>query len=242
MPKYSSAIVIGASSGIGAELVRQLAQQGTRVAAVARRIDRLSALSTEFPNLVIPIQHDVTAFDEIPGLFQKLTGQLGGLDIMIYNAGVMPEVGFTEFDFTKDKYMVDVNLLGGIAWLNQAAIRFQGTKSGIILGVSSVAGDRGRAGQPVYNATKAAFTTYLEALRNRLSRYGVKVVTVKPGPVETEMTVHLKMKNMMSPQTAAQIILEKSSRDGEHYLKAFHWLAFLIIRNIPSGLFRKIKI
>lgn len=242
MPQFSTAIVVGASSGIGAELVRELASSGTRVAAVARRLDKLEALAAEFPNLVISIEHDATNFHEVPVLFQDITLQLGGLDLIIYNAGVMPEVGMTEFNFEKDKYMIEVNLLGAIAWLNQAATRFQGTKTGTIIGVSSVAGERGRAGQPVYNASKAAFTTYLEALRNRLSLHGVCVVTVKPGPVDTEMVSHLKMKGMMPAATAAKIILSKSGKDGEHYLLYFHKIAFLIIRNIPSVIFRRLKI
>lgn len=242
-PRYRHAIVVGASSGIGLEIARQLAESGCRVAAVARRKERLDTLAAEYSDgRVLPFQHDVTCYEQVPSLFQEITKQLGGLDLVVYGSGVMPEVGWHEYNFEKDRQMVEVNLLGAIAWLNQAAIRFENTGSGTILAIGSVAGDRGRAGQPVYNTTKAALATYMEALRNRLSRYGVRVVTIKPGPTETEMTSHLKMRGAMRPEDAARLALRKSAKAGEHYLKFTHRIAFAVIRRIPSWLFRKLKI
>lgn len=242
MSGYRQAIVIGASSGIGHALVERLAKGGCRVAAIARRKDRLEALAAAYPSQVLAFEHDVVDAETVPGLFQEATKQLGGLDLVIYAAGVMPEVGATEFSFEKDRLMVEVNLLGAIAWLNQAAIRFQNTRRGTIVGIGSVAGDRGRYAQPVYNATKAALATYLEALRNRLDRLGVRVVTIKPGPVQTEMTARLHLRGAMSAESAARLILIKSRRTGEHYLKFGHWLAFGVVRNIPSAIFRRLRV
>jgi len=239
---YSYAIVIGASSGIGEQIVRQLVIDGTKVAAVARRADRLDKLAEDYPGQVLTVPHDVTHYSDVPGLFQEITKQLGGLDLIVYAAGVMPEVTEHEYPFEKDRQMVEVNLLGAIAWLDQAALRFENTKSGTIVGIGSVAGERGRYGQPVYNTTKAALATYLETLRNRLSRYGVRVVTIKPGPTETEMTARLHMKGMMSASQTATIILAKSKKNGEFFVKFTHKIAFAIIRNIPSWIFRKLKI
>ena len=238
---YARAIIVGASSGIGAELAKQLAHEGTEVALVARRLERLEAIAEGNSRMHV-YEHDVTAFDEVPAIFQRITGDLGGLDLIIYASGVMSEVGPSEFNFDKDKEMVDVNLLGAIAWLNQAAIRFEGVGAGTIVGIGSVAGDRGRSGQPVYNTTKAALATYLEALRNRLAKKGVRVVTIKPGPVDTEMTQRIRLRGAMSAERAAEIILAKSTRTGEHYLKLGHRIAFYIIKRIPSPLFRKTKI
>jgi len=241
-PSYRYAVVIGASSGIGAELVKQLAASGCKVAAVARRKDLLEKLSAENPDLVSTYEHDVANPAEAPALFQKMTFDLGGLDLFIYCAGAMPEVGPQEFDFAKDKLMVDVNITGAIAWLNEAATRFGNVGHGALVGIGSVAGDRGRYGQPVYNASKAFLATYMEALRNRLNKRGVKVVLIKPGPTATEMTAHLNLKNAMPATTAASIILAKSNKAGEHYLKLTHKVAFAIIRNIPSPIFRKLSI
>lgn len=242
MNSYKYAIVIGASSGIGREIALQLAQAGCHVAALGRREDRLRELEALRPDRIRTYVHDVTNYRQVPALFQQITGDLGGLDLVVYAAGTMPAVALNEFDFEKDRTMVEVNLLGAIAWLNQAAIRFQGAQHGTIVGIGSVAGDRGRAGQPVYNTTKAALATYLEALRNRLSRHGVRVVTVKPGPVDTEMTAGLGRAGMMSATEAARRILTKSHHTGEHYLKLSHRILFFVIRNIPSWIFRRTKL
>lgn len=242
MPNYQYAIVVGASSGIGRELARQLAQSGTRVAAVARRAERVESLATEFPGRVFAFAHDVTDYESVPGIFQEITHQLGGLDLVIYAAGVMPEVGPHEYSFAKDREMIEVNVLGAMAWLDQTATRFEGTRHGTIIGIGSVAGDRGRVGQPAYNTSKAALATYLESLRNRLAKFGVRVVTIKPGPTATEMTASLHLSGMMEASQVARIILAKSAKNGEHYVKFTHRVIFAIIRGIPSFIFRKLKI
>jgi decaprenylphospho-beta-D-erythro-pentofuranosid-2-ulose 2-reductase len=241
MKQFKHALVIGASSGIGAELVRQLARSGVKVAAVARRKDRLDTLVAELGDQVLAFEHDVTHYDEAPALFQEIALKLGGLDLVIYSAGVMPTVGPHEYSFEKDRQMIEVNLLGAIAWFDLAAERFENTRHGSIVGIGSVAGDRGRSGQPVYNTSKAALTTYLEALRNRLAKVGVSVVTIKPGPTATEMTSHLHS-SKMDPAQVAAIILKKADRTGEHYVKFAHRIAFGIIRRIPSPVFRRLSV
>ena len=242
MPRFKHAIVVGASSGIGRELVRQLASDGSKVVAVARRADRLEELRSEFPDHVVPVVHDVTEFAEVPFVFQEATKALGGLDLIVYASGVMPEVGWHEFSFAKDREMVDVNVLGLVAWVNAAADRMQNTKHGSIVAIGSVAGDRGRSKQPVYNASKAFVATYMEAIRNRLARYGVKVVTVKPGPVQTEMTASLHIKGAMPADVAAAKILAASDKTGEHYLKLTHRIVFYVLKRVPSPIFRRLKI
>jgi short-subunit dehydrogenase len=239
--KHKTAIIIGASSGIGREIVRILASQGTIVAAVARRKPMLDELAAEFPGKVLVFEHDVLNTDEVPELFLEITKQLGGLDLFVYNSGVMPEVESSEFDFKKDMDMVNVNIVGAIAWCNQAANRFQHTKHGCLVGIGSVAGDRGRQLQPVYNASKAFLHSYMESMRNRLCRYGVIVSTIKPGPVDTDLAKHMKMKKMSARQ-AAEICVSKFHKNGEHYLAFFHRFAFYIIKRIPSPIFRKLKL
>ncbi|HEY3782200.1 MAG TPA: SDR family NAD(P)-dependent oxidoreductase [Fimbriimonadaceae bacterium] len=239
---FRHAIVIGGSSGIGEELVKQLAASGYKVAAVGRNEAKLREIATPYAGTVITFKHDVREYDKVPALFQEITKQLGGLDLFIYSSGVMPDVEMDEYDFDKDRAILETNLLGAVAWLDQAAIRFDKTGAGTIVGIGSVAGDRGRGGMPAYCTSKAALATYLESLRNRLSTKGVKVVTIKPGPTATPMTVNSKFKNMMPADKAAALILQKSKSGGEHYLALPHRVIFFVLRNVPSFIFRRMRI
>ena len=205
--QWKNALIIGASSGIGAELARQLAEQGCAVALIARREAELRRVAEAIQNAGNPAArvyiHDARDVEGVSQLFQQIAHDLGGLDLVIYAAGVMPPIAPGEYSLEKDRQMIEVNVLGAMAWLNEAAQRFERAKSGTIVGISSVAGERGRYSMPAYSTSKAALTTYLEALRNRLARHGVKVVTVKPGPVATPMTEGLKMPLMIPAERAA---------------------------------------
>jgi short-subunit dehydrogenase len=90
--------------------------------------------------------------------------------------------------------------------------------------------------------SKAALASYLESLRNRLHKLGVCVVTIKPGPTETEMTQNLNWKGMMSAADVAAITLRKANKPGEHYVKFTHRIIFAIIRRIPGKIFRRLPI
>jgi short-subunit dehydrogenase len=250
MPRrFQHALVVGASSGIGEALARRLAADGGRVAMVARRQDRLREVADEInasagEELALTYAHDVCDVDEVPELFQRICRDLGGLDILIYSSGVMHGVAFDEFDTTKDVEMIRVNLVGAVAWLNPAAERFGRLKYGTIVGIGSVAGDRGRCKNPGYNTTKAGLHTYLEALRNRIGRYGVRVVTIKPGFVQTPMTEGLPgMFWLLSADRAAEIILRKARRGAVTAYAPARWrLVMWIIRSIPSFIFKRLKV
>ncbi len=245
--KPKCALVVGASSGIGAAVARQLAREGWTVALVARRAEELDKLAAQInersgATRAIPLANDVTRYDTVPAAFDAAVGKLGGLEMVVYAAGVMPPVGPEEYDFAKDRQMVEVNLLGMIAWLNQAAEFFSRLGGGTIVGIGSVAGDRGRRGQPGYNASKGAQAIYLESLRNRLDSKGVRVVTIKPGPVDTPMTRNLgRMPFMISAEQAGRDIVAAARKSrGTVYIPLRWGLIMLIIRHIPSFIFRKL--
>lgn len=246
--KFRTAIIVGASSGIGAGLVVALASRGTRVAAVARRKTSLQALAAScsgYDGEVIIREHDVLDVADAPIAFDELIESLGGsVDLIIYSAGVMPEVEEGEYNTLKDRNMVEVNFTGAIAWLNLAATHMESRGSGTLVGISSVAGDRGRRGNPVYTATKAGLSAYLEALRNRVSRYGVHVVTVKPGPVETDMTRGTPQPLMISVDRCVSGILSAVDRERPmtKYIPGVWRTIMSIIRLVPSVVFRRTNI
>ncbi len=236
------ALVVGASSGIGEALARALAAEGFHLALVARRADRLQALAAELPH-ARAYPHDVTDYDAVPDLFQRILRDLHHLDVVAYVAGVMPPVAPDEYDFTKDRAMVEVNLLGAMAWLGQAAQLFGTLGGGHIVGVSSIAGDRGRVKNPAYHASKAGLTTYLESLRNRLGRKGVHVLTVKPGFVDTAMTQGQDgLFWLIPPEQAARDILKGLKRRKQTIYTPARWrLVALALHHIPSFIFRRLS-
>jgi len=242
-------IIIGASDGIGAALARKLAKEGYILALVARRKDKLHTLCAEINSAekdaeVFPYVHDVTNYQEIPDLLSKIVADVGGLDLVVYMAGVNFPPGLTNYNFEGDRKMVEVNLIGAMAWLSPVAEMFQNAKAGQIVGISSVAGDRGRIGNPGYNTSKAGFTTYLEALRNRLTRHGVNVLTVKPGFVNTEMLKAAQGGTffVITPERAAEDIYKAMHKRKQLIYTApiWRWI-MLIIQYVPSVIFRRMS-
>ena len=232
--RFKRALIVGASSGIGRAVAQQLAAQGCQVACVARRAESLGENTR-------PYVHDVTHYDEIPVLFQQICQELGGLDLIVYASGVMPSVGAEEFTFEKDKQMVEVNVLGAIGWLNEAATRFGNTQSGTIVGIGSVAGERGRAPKPVYGATKAFLDCYLESLRNRLGTRGVRVITIKPGPTDTPMATEHVGRKLPVKEAARQILAAAESGKQIAFVPGMLRFVFTIIRSLPSPIMQRLK-
>jgi len=237
-------IVVGASSGIGEAIVHRLVADGAEVAAVARRKDLLDALVTLHPGKVRAYVHDVEETDEAPGLWQRISSELGDVDTLVYASGVMPNLEEGEYSFEKDRQMIAVNLLGAMAWMNLAAAKFQAQKSGTIVGISSIAGEHGRRGNPAYCTSKAAMTTYLESLRNRTSRYGVNVVTIKPGFVKTAMVGGRdKLLWIIPPEKAARrsLAIARKGSSASGFVPRRWWLVALIVRMLPSFIFRRLN-
>ena len=237
-------VVVGASSGIGEAIVRRLAIDGAKVAAIARRKELLDRIAADHPERVRPYAHDVEETDDVPALWERIDADLGGIDTLIYASGVMLAIVEGEYSFEKDRQMIAVNLLGAMAWMNLAAARFQAAKGGTIVGISSIAGERGRRGNPAYFTSKAAMSTYLESLRNRCSRYGVNVVTVKPGFVDTAMTAGRQgLLWLIPPERAAARALQlaRKGRSASGFVPRRWWLVALIVRMLPSFIFRRLN-
>jgi decaprenylphospho-beta-D-erythro-pentofuranosid-2-ulose 2-reductase len=241
-------LVIGASSGIGAELARQLGGHGCPVALVSRRKSELDSIAGDINRiagreLAKVYVADVTDYAIASSVILSVVNDMGGLDLVVYSSGVMPIISPDEYDFAKDKSIIDVNITAAVAWLNPVAERFARAKSGIIVGIGSVAGDRGRRGYPVYNSSKAFLETYLEALRNRLGQHGVQVLTVKPGFVETPMTASMKLpfKAAKVDVTATAIIDAVEGGGGVLYTPSFWRAIMFAVKLVPSGIMQKLK-
>lgn len=243
------AVIVGASSGIGAALARRLAGEGYLLALLARRKDALDELCGQInteagETSALAYPHDVINHEGVPGLFQSIVRDMKGIDTLVYASGAQHPVGFSEYDFEKDQEMLEVNLMGAMAWMGQAAILFEQMGAGQIVGISSVAADRGRVGNPAYHAAKAGLSTYLESLRNRLSRKGVNVLTVKPGFVDTDiLRRNAKMTfGVISPEKAAAGIWRAMRKRKQVIYVPGWWRWFMmVIKTIPSFIFRRLS-
>src|SRR3972149_2688369 len=150
-------IIVGASGGIGSALSRKLAREGFTLALVDRNRIAVQFLCDEINRIAgepcaFAYEHDITQYDSTADTLRRVIADLGGLDTLVYIAGVIHFPDMDEFNFTEDHKMVGVNLLGAMAWMSAAAPLFQSAKSGQIVGVSSVAGERGRGGHPAITA------------------------------------------------------------------------------------------
>ncbi len=242
------AVIVGASSGIGAALARRLADEGYVLAVLARRKSELDKLCAEInaqagEARAVAYAHDVTELEKIPALFQRLLKDLGGIEVLLYCSGVTLSVAIDEFNFEKDRRMIETNLLGAVAWLGHAAALFQRLGAGSLVGVSSVAGDRGRVLNPAYNSSKAGLDAYLEALRNRLTRHSVHVLTVKPGFVDTEQLKGSPRKfGVISPEKAAAGIWKAMRGRKQMVYIPWYWRwIMLAVRLTPSFIFRRLS-
>lgn len=187
-----SAIITGASSGIGEAAARQLAALGVNVVLAARRTDRLQTLADRIAadgGTVLVQSTDVTRRDQVERLVEVSLDRFGAVDILINNAGIMPLSFLRNLHLDEWERMVDVNLKGVLFATGAVLPSMMARKSGHIVNVSSVAGRRVFPSGAVYCATKFAVTALSEGLRAELSATeGIRVTVIEPGAVATELT------------------------------------------------------
>ena len=183
------AVVTGASSGIGEATARALAAGGYRVALLARRLDRITALAGELGNGSIAIQADVTDRDSITAAASQVSQELGSASVVVNNAGVMLLGPFGSSQRDDYRQMIEVNLMGAIT-ATEVFLGQLKDGGGDIVNISSVAGRTARAGNGVYAATKWGLNGWSESLRQELLP-GIRVTLIEPGVVATELPTHI---------------------------------------------------
>jgi NADP-dependent 3-hydroxy acid dehydrogenase YdfG len=184
------AAVTGASSGIGEATVLALAEAGASVALAARREDRLAAIAERLEGPSLVAEADVTDEQQARDFIQRAHDELGGLHILVNNAGVMLLGPVAGADTEEWRRMISVNLLGLLYCTHAALPLIEESGGGDIVNVSSVAGRRADAGGAVYNMTKFGVHAFSEALRQEALHAGIRVTTVAPGFVATELQGH----------------------------------------------------
>jgi NADP-dependent 3-hydroxy acid dehydrogenase YdfG len=183
------AVITGASSGIGEATARVLAGSGFRVALLARRADRIQALASELGHGAIAIRADVTDRDSLIAAADRVQAELGGVDVLVNNAGIMLLAPFTPEAHDDHRRMIEANLLGAMT-VTEVFLDQLRDGGGDLVNLSSVAGRTARPGNAVYAATKWGLNGWSEALRQELQP-DVRVIVIEPGAVATELTDHI---------------------------------------------------
>jgi short-subunit dehydrogenase len=230
-----TAVIIGASSGIGEALARSLARDGWRIWLAARRIERLQSLASELGNGAVAMQMDIRRTEETRSVITSLFQEVGTIDLFILSAGV-GEVN-PDMDWASEQETIEVNALGFAAAAQTAMKHMIERDQGHLVGISSVAKLRSHGDAPAYAASKAFVSTYLDGLRDLAKRRGAKNVTVTeacPGFVATAMMKAPSPFWVASPDVAATSIQRAIGRRAKHAYITPRWgLIALLLRLLP---------
>ncbi|MDE2047574.1 MAG: SDR family oxidoreductase [Betaproteobacteria bacterium] len=183
-------VITGASSGLGEAAARMLAAQGATVALGARRTERLDALVAQITaggGKAMAQATDVTDRAQVQALVDAAVQRYGRIDVMVNNAGLMPNSLLERLKVDDWDRMIDVNLKGVLYGIAAALPHMMRQKSGHIVNVSSVAGHKVRPGSAVYAATKHAVRALSEGLRQEVKPYDIRTTIISPGAVATEL-------------------------------------------------------
>ena len=243
----STWIIPGATSAMARAFARRVSAQGAGVLLAGRDMDDLAAIAADCAlrgaRLAEALTFDARKPEGFAVLIDRMAREEGQLNAAVF-VGSMPEQSAIDTDPSLIDGVVDDSYSGPARFLQMLAPLIEARESGTIVGVGSVAGDRGRIGNYVYGSAKAGFHTYLSGLRNRLTRAGGHVVTVKPGFVDTAMTWGLPgMFLVASPDAVAADIQKAVAKRRNTIYTPFFWrYIMLIIMHIPEFIFKKMKV
>lgn len=235
------AIIIGASSGIGRELAKILAQNDYIVGLVGRRVELLSELQNEISAKTYTKCIDIAQTTEAMNSLEELICEMGGMDLMIISSGV----GFInpDLDWHKEKETIDVNVSGFTAMANVAFKYFCKRGLGHIVGISSIAAIRGGSESPTYNASKAFVSNYMEGLRQKANKpkKSITVTDIQPGFVKTAMAKGEGLFWVAPPEKAAWQIFRaiKGKKKHAYITKRWRIIAWLL-KVMPDWLYNRL--
>lgn len=239
-------LLLGARSDIGIAIAHRYARAGYDVQLAARNH---ATMHNDVADLTLRYQSKVTAH-EFDALDTKSHSDF------VTNLPVLPNIVISTVGYLGNQFRAQIgpdesllimrsNFEGPASILGEIANHFEKRGSGCIIGISSVAGERGRASNYIYGSAKAGFTAYLSGLRNRLAPYNIHVLTVLPGFVHTRMTADMNLPTRLtasSEEVAEAVYRAAESGKNVIYIRRIWMLIMLIIRNIPEQLFKKMKI
>ena len=232
------AIIIGASSGIGSALARELASHGYEIGLTARRVDKLEALSASLPVRCFVRKMDVSRHEDARETCTSLIEAMGGVDMIVINAGISLS---SHAEFAQEKAVIDVNVTGFVAICNLAMAYFGERGGGHIVGISSIAALKGYSRNTVYCASKSFISAYMQGMRQKSHRKGLNITVsdIRPGFVATEMTATNKSMFWVAPaeKAARQIFTAIRNKKSHAYITRRWRLVAWLTQLTPDWLF-----
>jgi short-subunit dehydrogenase len=241
--EMKNVLILGATSDIAQAIARKYAAEGWSITLAARQEEMLGSVASDLKvrsevNAMTAL-FDAVDFDSHAAFYNSLPVKP---DAVIAVFGYMGDQTEARNNFEEARKTIDVNYTGMVSILSIVADDFEARGSGDIIGISSVAGDRGRQSNYIYGSAKAGLTAYLSGLRNRLAKKGVHVMTVKPGFCRTKMTEHLNLPGPLTaePEQGADAVYRgvEKRRNVVYTLWMWRWI-MLIVRHIPECIFKK---
>jgi NADP-dependent 3-hydroxy acid dehydrogenase YdfG len=242
-------IILGATSAMAQAAARLWAPAGARLALAGRDGARLAEIAADLrargaAQVDLAVLDCATA-DARPHLAAMEAG-LGGVDIVLLAYGVLGDQAAANADDAALTDLLRTNFSSAASWCQAAAARFEAQKSGCLIVIGSVAGDRGRQSNYVYGAAKAGLGVLVQGIAHRLAPSGARAVLIKPGFVDTPMTAHLPGRQgplWAKPEALGSAILAASVRGGPIiYAPGFWRIIMLVIRAVPAAIFHRTKL
>ena len=239
--RYENALITGASSGIGRGLATWFARRGTRVYACGRREAELASLRDEVVRAggrLEPVPMDVSRAQETIDRIREIDRDCGGLDLVIANAGLGLETAAKKIKWENVEKMIQVNVVGSAATITAALPGMVERDRGHLVGISSIAAYRGLPRMAGYCASKAYLAIFMESLRVDLARTRVRVSSIHPGYVKSEMTAQNKfaMPFLMETEPAVDGIGRAIVREEREFIIPWQWRpAMKTLRLLPNA-------
>jgi decaprenylphospho-beta-D-erythro-pentofuranosid-2-ulose 2-reductase len=241
-------VILGATSAIAEAAARIWAGQGAHLVLVGRNAERLESIAADL-RVRGAAQAEVLVADcaeaEPTAELSRISEILGGLDVVLLAYGVLGDQAQLEHDPAATADLLRTNFTSAVAWCQAVATALERQRSGALLVIGSVAGDRGRGSNYVYGASKAGLGVLVEGIAHRVARTGGRAVLIKPGFVDTPMTAGVARKGPLwaRPEAVARAIVASAHRGGPVvYVPAFWRAIMLVVRNMPSAIFHKTRL